>query len=246
MLKQLRQKKVMKKVLWGLAIIIIPAFVLWGAGGLRESRNYAGVVFEKKITFDEYRASFNAVKNYALITYGQRFNQVRDKLNLEEQAWSRLIMLREAESKKIKISDAEVIARIAAFSFFQRKDGSFDQKAYDMILNNAFRTNPRAFEEEMRQSLMIEKLMQEVFEGVLKPTDDEIEEAMEKEAAESEGTPQERHERARGKLLATRRMEAYQKWHVDLMERANPISNLEREEPEEDVEEKTGEETKQE
>jgi hypothetical protein len=30
MLKIFRKKKIMKRILWGLAILIIPAFVLWG------------------------------------------------------------------------------------------------------------------------------------------------------------------------------------------------------------------------
>lgn len=181
MLKLLRQKKVMKKILWALAIIIIPAFVLWGATGLRERGNYAGMIFGKKISFDEYRASLNAVKNLAILRYGSEFSEKRDELNLEQEAWENLIMLKEAKQKKITATDKEVVTRIASFVFFQGKDGSFSPQAYDTILSNAFRTSPRQFEEEMRRSIMIEKLVQGVMSDVPQPTDEDIEKALENE-----------------------------------------------------------------
>ena len=65
MLKSLRQKKVMKRILGPFAVLIILAFVLWGAGGLRESGNYAGTIFGKRVGLDEYRESLIAVTNQA-------------------------------------------------------------------------------------------------------------------------------------------------------------------------------------
>ncbi|NQT06400.1 MAG: SurA N-terminal domain-containing protein, partial [Candidatus Omnitrophica bacterium] len=105
MLRQLRQKKVMKKILWVLAILIIPAFVLWGATGLRDQPNHAGMVFGKKVLFSEYREAYNAVRNRALMTYGSKFYDMQEKLNLEEETWSYIIMLEEAKKKRIKVSD---------------------------------------------------------------------------------------------------------------------------------------------
>lgn len=234
MLKQLRQKKVMKRILWALAILIIPAFVLWGAGGLRESRNYAGMLFGKRVTFDEYRDSFDAVKNQALMAYGSNFYKIQDRLNLEEQAWDYLIMLEEAKQNRIKVSDEEVIARIASFVFFKDKDGAFDQRAYETILNNTFRTSPRQFEEEIRQALMIEKLIQEVTRDVTQPTQTEIEEYIkgEAETKDKEGQKEleeQRRERIKGTLLMTKRLEAIRNWREGLYKRANLISNIKKE-----------------
>ena len=51
LLKFLRKKKNMKLIIWGLAILIIPAFVLWGAGASRnkgKGPNYAGKIFNRK------------------------------------------------------------------------------------------------------------------------------------------------------------------------------------------------------
>ena len=60
MLRQLRSKKVAKKILIGLAIIIIPAFVLWGARSSSrrgQGASFAGAIFGKKISFEKYAKS---------------------------------------------------------------------------------------------------------------------------------------------------------------------------------------------
>jgi hypothetical protein len=231
-LKQLRQKKVMKRVLWGLALIIIPAFVLWGAGGLREQGRYAGVIFGQKIAFDEYRDSYNAVRNLALLTHGSDFHKVREALRLEESAWDRLILVKEAKQKNIKISDEDVIARIAALSLFQTKEGFFNQNNYVTILNNILRTTPRRFEEEMRESLMIERLMAGIFRNIPEPTESEIEEAMsmtapEEGEEETEDAAVQRREKVKENLLVAKRMEAYQAWRDELYARAKFVSFIE-------------------
>ncbi|MBL7068905.1 MAG: SurA N-terminal domain-containing protein [Candidatus Omnitrophica bacterium] len=199
----------MKRILWGLALVIIPAFVFWGAGGLRESSNYAGTVFGKRVSFDEYRESLNAAKNQALIMYGSNFYKMREAMDLDNQAWDRIIMLNEAERCRIKVTDSEVIARISSFGFFRNKEGSFDKGAYDIILKNTFRTDPRRFEEDIRQWLIIEKLVQSVIEEADEPPDGQTEE----EALET-------------------RFKTYQDWRADLYDRANLVSNIELPEPE--------------
>ena len=98
MLRLLRRKKTMKRLLWGLALIIIPAFVFWGAGGAIRSKRestYAGKIFGRKVSFDQYAKSWHAVKNQAIMMYGSRLEEVIEKLNLGQQAWERLILLKE-------------------------------------------------------------------------------------------------------------------------------------------------------
>ena len=241
MLKQLRQKKVMKRVLWVLAIIIIPAFVLWGAGGLRESgTNYAGVIFGKKVSFEKYRASYDAAKNVALLTYGSSFFELRDQLNLEATAWERLIMLEEAKRLRLKVSDDEVVARIAALPVFRGKGGYFNPQNYDAILRNTLRTTPRSFEEDIRQSLLIEKLIRNAVGVFLDVSEEEIDEALKKEElAKSEETvpaetspeakaetPEEKRESAKNTVLLAKRMELYQTWRAGLIQKARLINNI--------------------
>src|SRR3989338_9034316 len=129
MLKSLRKKGVAKKIFIVLAIVIVPAFVLWGSASLLRSQksSYAGKIFGKKVSFDEFQESLRAVQTRGLLQFGENFYKIQRFLNLELEAWDRLILLYEAKKKRIRVTDQEVIGRIAEIPFFQR-NGKFDQK----------------------------------------------------------------------------------------------------------------------
>ena len=169
MLKQLRNKRLMKRIIWGLAIVIIPPFVFWGAGSALRSRDkgpaYAGTIFGAKVSFDEYNSAWRAVKDQALMIYGTRFRDISDQLDLNRQAWDRLLLLKEAARERIRVSDRDVIAAIQKFPFFQSR-GGFDPQTYNLVLRQAFGIQPRDFEEEIRDSLVIEKLRDQVLKNV--------------------------------------------------------------------------------
>ncbi|MGB2705583.1 MAG: SurA N-terminal domain-containing protein, partial [Candidatus Omnitrophota bacterium] len=65
MLNFLRKKHIAKKVLWALAVIIIPAFVLWGAGSLSKRRfpfKYVGRISGRKVSVKEFLKSVKDVR----------------------------------------------------------------------------------------------------------------------------------------------------------------------------------------
>jgi len=168
MLKILGKKQIAKKILIVLAVIIVPAFVLWGSGSLirgRKGINYAGIIFGKKIIFDQYNSSLLACKNQAIIHYGDNFYKIQRFLDFNTEAWDRLILLYEAKRRKIKVSNSEVIQKIANIPFF-KSGNRFDKKIYQYLLDNVFRTSARKFEEEIRQLLMLEKLFEQITESV--------------------------------------------------------------------------------
>jgi parvulin-like peptidyl-prolyl isomerase len=168
MLKKLRNKKTAKKVWIILAILIVPAFVLWGSGSLvrnREESGIAGRIFGKAISLLEYKDAMLAVRNLSLIQFGDKFSEMQKYLNLEAQAWERLILLYEAKQRKIAAGDSEVVEAIENYSFLQRK-GRFDNKVYAEMLRYVFRIQPRVFEEEVRQNLILYKLFKEVTDKV--------------------------------------------------------------------------------
>jgi len=176
MLQFLRRKGTIKKIMWALAAIIVPAFVLWGAGSSIRSGGapkYAGRIFGKKVSFSQYQASLRAFRNQALLIYGEEFSRVAEFLDLEKEAWVRLILLYQAKKEKIKVSNKEVIAFIQNLPLFQKGD-LFDQGRYSTLLDYAFRVSPREFEEEIREALMIEELKNKVI-GKISLTDEEIE-----------------------------------------------------------------------
>ncbi len=175
MLKQLRNRKTMKRILWTIAIFIIPAFVFWGAGSAfrkQKGPDYAGIIFGKKISFEEYSAAWGAVKTQSLLIYGSKFNEIYEALNLDKQAWDRLILLSEARKKKVRIFDQEVVDTIQRFPFLQSR-GQFDKGAYGLVLEQVFKTTARQFEEDIRGSLIIEKLRDMIVKDV-RLTDEEL------------------------------------------------------------------------
>lgn len=175
MLKKLRKKKTAKRVWIVLAILIVPAFVLWGSGSLIRSKQetaYAGKIFGRKVSFLEYKDALDAVRNQATIQFGDNFSEIQKYLNLESQAWDRLILLTEAKKQRVSVSDKEVTELIASYPFFQRK-GKFDNATYSQLLEYVFHTQPRVFEEQTRQNIMLSKLYKNTAVNI-NLTDEEI------------------------------------------------------------------------
>lgn len=166
MLKKLRERKNIKLIMFLTAVLIIPAFVLWGVGSALRSRykeGLAGKVFSKKITRDEFLKLYKEVYSQALLLYGDSFSQLKDYLNLEGQTWQRIILLEEAKRKKIKVKDYEVINWIKNSPLFQKK-GKFDKTSYETIISYYMGLTPREYEEQVRNNLKIKKLL----DGIVK------------------------------------------------------------------------------
>ncbi len=169
MLKILRNKKTAKKVWIGLAIIIIPAFALWGFGGSSRSREETapvGKIFGRNISNIEFKDSLAAVKTVAIMRFGDKLNEVQKYLNLEAQAWERLILLAEANKRRITASDQEVIEDIENSPYFRLR-GAFSNKLYNETLRYLLRIQPRIFEELTRQNIIIFKLYEQATDKVL-------------------------------------------------------------------------------
>jgi len=175
-MKQMRKHA--KKLLIIIAIFIIPAFVLWGAGSALRSRKlqqYAGEIFGKKISLEKYSQSWQACRNQALMLYGQNLDKIANFLDLEQQAWERLILSKEAKKKGITVRDKEIIDTIKNLPFFQ-KDKKFDKETYKTTVRYIFRTTPQEFEQQIKNSLIIQKLIAQILEDV-KVTDEELKQA---------------------------------------------------------------------
>ena len=168
MLKRLRKKKTAKKVWIVLAILIVPAFVLWGVGsavkGGRES-TYAGKIFGRNISSLEYQDALDAVRNQFIMQLGDDFYKNQSLLNLRGRTWERLMLIYEAKNRGIRVADREVVELIENYPFFQH-NGRFDKGIYDQTLKYVFRTQPRTFEEQTRQNLMVAKVYKDITDGV--------------------------------------------------------------------------------
>ena len=168
MLKVLRNKKTARKIWLGLAIIIVPAFTLWGFGGAFRSREEnipLGKIYGHSISPLELKDAVDAVRVRALMRFGDKYEEMRKYLNFENEAINRLMLLHEARIGKIKVTDKEVINQIENYPFLQVK-GQFDSKNYNQILRYGLHIEPREFEEQERQNMMIAKLYNQNTAGI--------------------------------------------------------------------------------
>lgn len=163
MLKQLRNKKTAKKVWILVTAAVVVTFIFWGSGAMRSKQDsmYAGRIFGRNYTALEYKDSFDAVSTAAILQFGDKLPEVQKYLNLESQAWERLMLLHEAKRRNVTASDKEVIDLIETYPFFQRNN-RFDQRTYEEVTRYVFHVKPRIFEEQTRGNIMLSKLYDEV------------------------------------------------------------------------------------
>ncbi|MGA1868767.1 MAG: peptidyl-prolyl cis-trans isomerase [bacterium] len=154
-------------------------FLVWGFGGKQEGRNdVIATVFEKEITMPEYYEERSRIHQHYQNIYKDKWNsQLADQLNIKEMALDNLItkyvLLNAAEENKIIVTDNEAMAYIRAMPIFQR-DGVFDLNLYHQRLR-IIRTTPEKFQEDIRRSLLIDKLRDTVIGGI-KVTESELKE----------------------------------------------------------------------
>lgn len=170
-LKFLRKKKNMKRIMWALAILIIPAFVIWGAGSSKDKNQkgpeYAGKIFNKKISFDQYADMWRVTRDSLIRSYG---NNIPAEI-IDQMAWTRIILLEMAKRVKIGVSDIELFKAIASYPLFQR-NGLFDKNLYKSMLGD----NAKGFEEKLRDDIRISKLREKITSNV-SITEEEIKNA---------------------------------------------------------------------
>ncbi len=168
-------KTIRKKARIFLYILII-AFVVWLAADViltGQGAVYAGIILGKRISLSEYKKAWEAVRTKAIFTYGDEFRKVASNLNLDDEAWDRLILLYEAKRQRFKTDDSEVVNFIKDIAIFKDKDGKFDRKTYEYILRYTFGLTPRDFEEQIREELTIKKMINSQNEKV-QLTDEEV------------------------------------------------------------------------
>ncbi len=187
MLSALRKKKTMKRILWVLVILIVPAFVLFGVGKMDKRRiagfTYVGFIKGKKIGIDDFFKARRGIEVQILLSYfGQKElldKILKDRALLNKLTWDRIVMLEEARISGIKVDDREVVGFITSHALFMN-NGVFDEKFYNYMLQQNLGINVRTFEEEIRKSLRIAKLKDSILSNV-PVMDEEILEAYKNE-----------------------------------------------------------------
>ncbi len=169
LLRKMRKK--IKIIMWAALILIIPAFVWWGAGPSRDSKsNLLAKVDGIPISLDQFYQTYNILYNrYTLLFADLDPGQIQGKietLNLEEEAFERLIenvlLKKEIKKRHIKISDEELAQAIRKLPDFRTPEGNFDKNRFQQIIKNTSPGQWEMFEEHIRSMLTFEKLKEEI------------------------------------------------------------------------------------
>lgn len=153
MLKTLRKNT--KGIIW----FIIISFCLWGAFSVGIQLNgrgqLAGRVFGSPVSFQEFNKFLKASEIFSLT--GSR---VEDPGILQQQAWQNIIFAREAKRRKIQVSDDEVRDEIKRLLAAQKIPLGND--AYQAWVKAVSGASPRNFEEMVRETLRVQKLLRNI------------------------------------------------------------------------------------
>ncbi len=188
MLRSMRQNmKSLSIALWiVVAAFIGTIFLVWGRGSQRGDKDVVAKVGNKVITYMDYRKAY--VKNYEFYRkmFGEKFNEdLVKQLHIKDQVFNSLVndKLVEvvAEKEGIKVYPQEIVDEIARMGAFQT-NGRFDPEKYRKVLQFN-RLTPEEFEEDVRKTLLKEKVLSLVRDAALVPkaeVRDEIAYGMEK------------------------------------------------------------------
>ncbi|MCM8814351.1 MAG: peptidyl-prolyl cis-trans isomerase [Candidatus Omnitrophica bacterium] len=154
MLQKIR--KHYKTIMWTVAILIVPTFVIWNIGSAVKNRQsgYAGSIHNKKILQQDFLQEKIAARNELILRYGAESLQ---SIDLDEQTWTRLILLHEATQRKLRVSDDELLTHLKSLPLFQM--GPLTPQTYTALIAQLFQTSPEIFEKGLKNSLLIQKLI---------------------------------------------------------------------------------------
>ncbi|MBU1087501.1 MAG: peptidyl-prolyl cis-trans isomerase [Candidatus Omnitrophica bacterium] len=177
-------RKHTKTIVWAIAIIIVPAFVLWNIGSAVSKRRsgFAGKIFDKRIPWKDFVIEKRAARNEAWLKYGDQSEQAMD---LDEQTWTRLILLSKAKQAKITVSNKELLDYIQSLPTFRFAE--LTPENYNMIIARIFQQTPSEFESGMRNSLIISKFMAQLVADIT-ASEQEVKDAYTKEFVQADIT----------------------------------------------------------
>ncbi|MBF0330780.1 MAG: peptidyl-prolyl cis-trans isomerase [Candidatus Omnitrophica bacterium] len=161
MIKLFRHKGVTKKILWVVASLIIISFVFGGLalryGSAFSLSQSAGKAFGRNISLQEFQKNYRDVRDQAIMMHGADAEKYMPMMDMDSETWTRIILLKAAQERNIKVTDMEVVQYIGSIPFFLR-NGQFDKRLYANIVENVFHREARDFEEGLRNQIKIMKI----------------------------------------------------------------------------------------
>lgn len=195
---------------------MVAAFVLWGASSVLISQNkttsYAGEVFGRRVSYKEYKDISDMLNVFS--SSGDSAAHADDS-----QIWLHLVLKREAERKKIRVSDAEVRDQIRQMFGGE----NFDSRRYEYWVQNTLRSNPRNFEELAREFIRIQKLILSTDLQNNKVSEEEITARYTAENASGKEIDEQTKKEYRNKIALEKAKQRFAEWSTDLIRNAQIV-----------------------
>ena len=168
-MKFFRKKKNRRIILWVIAILIIPGFVLWGVGGAvrrRSHDNLSAKVNKESITLREFYSAYEKADSQYRKIFGDKYNDAVKQMDLERNMLEQLIreklLLQEAKKRHLRVFDKEIVSVTKSDPVFKGEDGKFDQNKFTAIIKNMPPAELRAIEADVKKGILLQKLRQQV------------------------------------------------------------------------------------
>jgi len=208
----------MKLILWIIAIMIIPGFLLWGIdiSGRQKRANSVAIVNREPITYREFYSRLSDIEDRYRQIFGDKYTQIRDELDIERNILEELIrekiLLQQARKRKIRVFDNEIVEAFKSDPTFKDQEGKFDEKKYKDILSRIPEDVLKKIEDEIRKAIMIEKLKNLIVsEANIKISDKDVDDFIKENKLQSEDRESVR------KVLQWQKNEKYlNEWYTEI------------------------------
>jgi len=232
-MKFFRKKKNMKIILWVIAILIIPGFLIWGVGigGSGRSQSYAATVNKEPITLREYYKQLGEVEEQYRKIFGDKASELLKGLNIEQGVLEGMIreriLLQEARRRRIKVSNSEIVEVVKSDPSFLDEKGRFDERKFKEVISSYPPEELRKIEDELRKRITIDKLKELVIaEGNISVSDEEVDKYIKENQVKDAD-----RESLKRRLLWRKREEYFNQWYAEKRKKSNVVVYLSFEKP---------------
>jgi len=232
-MKFFRKKKNMKIILWVIAILIIPGFLIWGVGigGSGRSQYYAATVNKEPITLREYYKQLGEVEEQYRKIFGDKASELLKGLNIEQGVLEGMIreriLLQEARRRRIKVLNSEIVEVVKSDPSFLDEKGRFDERKFKEVISSYPPEELRKIEDELRKRITIDKLKELVIaEGNISVSDEEVDKYIKENQVKDTD-----RESLKKRLLWRKREEYFNQWYAEKRKKSNVVVYLSFEKP---------------
>jgi len=232
-MKFFRKKKNMKIILWVIAILIIPGFLIWGVGigGSGRSQYYAATVNKEPITLREYYKQLGEVEEQYRKIFGDKASELLKGLNIEQGVLEGMIreriLLQEARRRRIKVLNSEIVEVVKSDPSFFDEKGRFDERKFKEVISSYPPEELRKIEDELRKRITIDKLKELVIaEGNISVSDEEVDKYIKENQVKDTD-----RESLKKRLLWRKREEYFNQWYAEKRKKSNVVVYLSFEKP---------------